>query len=53
VHRGAYVGAAAFDATGSYDRAFWAMLVLSLVAAGLGLAVSATRPGTATTGRAA
>jgi predicted MFS family arabinose efflux permease len=29
---GAYLGAAAFDATGRYDAAFWLMFVLSLVA---------------------
>ena len=30
---GAYVGAAMFDAYGSYDTAFWLMLVLSVIAA--------------------
>jgi len=29
---GAYLGAAAFDATGRYDLAFWLMFVLSLIA---------------------
>jgi predicted MFS family arabinose efflux permease len=29
---GAYLGAAAFDATGRYDAAFWLMFVLSLIA---------------------
>jgi predicted MFS family arabinose efflux permease len=29
---GAYLGAAAFDATGGYTIAFWTMLILSVVA---------------------
>jgi predicted MFS family arabinose efflux permease len=41
---GAYLGAAAFDATGGYDAAFWFMMVISLIAFVLTLLLRAPRP---------
>jgi len=39
---GAYAGAALFDARGSYDVAFFVMLVLAVLSAGLSLRLRAS-----------